>query len=298
MDKNSILGTIGNTPIIELRRYSFNKNVKIFAKLEGRNPGGSIKDRVAHQLVLSAETKGLISKNRDIKLIEATSGNTGIGLAMVSAIRGYKFLAVMPKNASTERKKLIKQFGADLLLTDGSKGSNFALKTAQEIVKNTPEKYIMLNQYNNPANPEAHFLTTGKEIQQQMPEITHFVAGMGTGGTLMGVGKRLKQFKKSIKVIGVEPAKGSKLQGLRNMEEFIPGVYKPALIDKKLIIADDSPALELVGDLARISGISVGFSSGAALWGARELSKSLKNGIIVTVFPDSGDRYLSLTPVV
>ncbi|MFH0943246.1 MAG: cysteine synthase [Candidatus Beckwithbacteria bacterium] len=285
----NLLQTIGKTPMVKLERYS-TKRVKIFAKLEGNNPGGSIKDRIGLRMVEEAEKKGIIQGR---ELLEATSGNTGIALAMISAIKGYKFTAVMPESVSLERRKLLTAYGAKIILTDGARGTNYAIKVAKEIMKENKDKYLMLNQFENKANVLAHFETTGREIIEQQPEITHFVAGMGTGGTLMGVGKRLKEFKANIQIIGVEPRAGSKIQGLRNMKEYVPKIFKEKRLDKKLVIKEDKIAFELMKDLFKKEGLSVGISSGAGLWGAMETAKKIKKGIIVTIFPDRGDRYLS-----
>ncbi|KKP70022.1 cysteine synthase B [candidate division CPR3 bacterium GWF2_35_18] len=287
----NILQTIGNTPNIELPRYSSNKNVKIIAKLEGNNPGGSIKDRIAKYMIEDAEKKKLIIPQTEI--IEATSGNTGIGLAMISSIKGYHFTAVMSESASLERRKVLKAYGAKIILTDGEKGTNHAIEVTRKIIVNDKEyKYLMLDQFNNPANVLAHYETTGAEIIKDIPNITHFVAGMGTGGTLMGIGRRLKEYNPQIQVIGIEPKEKSKIQGLRNMSAYTPSIFRPHELDKKLNVLDEV-AFELARDLMNKSGISVGISSGAALWGAIEISKNLNNGIIVTIFPDRGDRYLT-----
>ncbi len=290
MKYKNLLQTIGNTPIIELSRYSPSLKIKILAKLEGSNPGGSIKDRIAFYMIKDAENKGLIKS--DTVIIEPTSGNTGIGLAMISAIKKYKFTAVMPESVSVERQKILKKYGAEIILTDGSKGTNYAIEFAHQLIKNE-KKYLMIDQFNNPANVLAHYQTTGVEIINQVPNITHLVAGMGTGGTLMGVGKRLKEFNKNIKIIGVEPMQGSKIQGLRNMKEYVPSIYEETKLDSKLDIKDEI-AFELMNDLFKKEGLSVGISSGAALWGAIEVAKKIKSGTIVTIFPDRGDRYLSL----
>lgn len=291
MKSYKVLETIGNTPLVELSRYSPSKRVQIFAKLEGGNPGGSIKDRVAKHLIDTAIRERFLTKEKII--IEATSGNTGIGLAMVSAVYGYKFTAVMSESASIERQKMIRQYGADLILTNGNGGTNYALEVAKGIVKENPDKYVMLDQFSNIANVEAHYLSTGLEIIRDIPEITHFVAGMGTGGTLMGIGKRLKEFNGNIKIIGLEPKVGSKIQGLRNMTAYTPPIFDKSKLDSVISIADDEGAFELARDLFINEGISVGMSSGANLWGAIEVAKSVGDGNIVTVFPDRGDRYVS-----
>ncbi len=290
MKYKKLLQTIGNTPLIELSRYSPDSNVKILAKLEGNNPGGSIKDRIAFYMIKDAENKGLIKPGKII--IEPTSGNTGIGLAMISAIKKYKFTAIMPESVSVERRKIIQKYGAEIILTDGLKGTNYAIEFAHNLIKEK-SKYLMIDQFNNPSNVLAHYQTTGFEIINQAPKITYLVAGMGTGGTLMGVGKRLKEFNRYIKIIGVEPLPGSKIQGLRNMKVYTPSIYDEKKLDGKLNIKDEN-AFELMNDLFKNEGLSVGISSGAALWGAIKITKQIKQGVIVTIFPDRGDRYLSI----
>ena len=287
----TILETIGNTPLVELLRYCPNPQVKIYAKLEGSNPGGSVKDRIALYMIQQAIANNLLDPQKTI--LEATSGNTGIGLAMIATILGLKFTAVMPESVSIERRKLLKAYGADIILTDGKGGTNHAIEVARKMFAENRDTYIMLDQFENPANVLAHYETTGPEIIRDMPEITHFVAGMGTGGTLMGVGKRLKEFNDAIKIIGIEPVAGSKLQGLRNMTAYTPPIYDETKLDQKLILPDDSIAMELAREIMKKEGISVGMSCGAALWGALEISKQIESGIIVTVFPDKADKYLN-----
>ena len=291
MKYKTILHTIGNTPVVELKKYSPNAGVRIVAKLEGNNPGGSVKDRVALFMINQAEQDGLLSSNKTI--VEATSGNTGIGLAMISAVRHYSFLAVMPESASVERRKLMKAYGAEIRLTDGAGGTNYAIEVAKKMIHKNPERYIMLNQFSNQANIQAHYQTTGEEIIRQVPDISHFVAGMGTGGTLMGVGQRLKEYNLKIQIIGVEPAVSSKIQGLRNMNAYTPPIFNPRRLDKRLLIEDDQLAFSLARDLFHEEGISVGISSGAALWGAIQVAKFIRKGVIVVLFPDRGDKYAS-----
>lgn len=290
MKYKTVLQTIGNTPVVVLKRYSSNPNVTILAKLEGANPGGSVKDRIALYMMNDAHKRSLLNPEKII--LEATSGNTGIGLAMIAAIWGQKFLAVMPESASIERRKLLQAYGADLHLTDGKGGTNYAIQIAHALVKENPEKYIMLDQFENNANVMAHYETTGVEIARDVPDITHFVAGMGTGGTLMGVGRRLKEYNKAISIVGVEPKAGSAIQGLRNMKAYTPPIFNEHALDQKITIDDDEIAFSLVRDLFKKEGISVGMSSGAALFGAMEVAKEMKSGLIVTVFPDRGDKYL------
>lgn len=291
MRNKTILQTIGNTSVVELKRYSPDNRVKILAKLEGSNPGGSVKDRIALFMLADAKRRGILDSDKII--IEPTSGNTGIGLAMISTILGYNFTAIMPESVSIERRKLLEAYGAKIILTDGPKGTNYAIEFARNIVKEGLGKYIMLDQFNNNANVNAHYKTTGPEIILDVPQITHFVAGMGTGGTLMGVGKRLKEYKSSIQVIGIEPVANSKIQGLRNMKAYTPQIYQEDKLDSKLIIGDDTAAFVLAKDLFIKEGISVGISSGAALWGAIQVAKTIKSGTVVTLFSDRGDKYLS-----
>jgi len=290
MRNTNILQTIGNTPVVELKRYSPKSKVRLFAKLEGGNPGGSVKDRVALYMVKKALKEGKLSPVKTI--IEPTSGNTGIALAMLSAVFGYKFKAVMSESASIERRKLLVAYGADVILTDGAGGTNLAIKVTKEIIAKNPSDYVFLDQFSNPANVDAHYQTTGVELIKIVPEITHFVAGMGTGGTLMGVAKRLKEFSGAVKVIGVEPKPASKIQGLRNMTAYTPPVFDISKLDGKLVV-DDASAFDLMKDLFTREGISVGISSGAALWGAIQVASNIDSGIVVTLFPDRGDRYAS-----
>jgi cysteine synthase len=290
MKFNNILDTIGNTPLVLLPRYSTPK-VKIYAKLEGVNPSGSIKDRIALYMITRAETQDLLNKDKII--IEATSGNTGIALAMISVIKGYKFTSVMPESVSIERRKLLEAYGAEIILTDGLKGTNYALEVAKNIAKEDPERYIMLNQFANKANIDAHYFGTGSEIIKDLPKMTHFVAGMGTGGTLTGVGRKLKEVNQNIQIVGIEPLAGSKIQGLRNMVAYKPEIFDMGSLDEKITIEEDNIAFDLARDLFKMEGISVGISSGAALWGAMQIGERIEEGNIVTIFPDCGDKYLS-----
>ncbi len=291
MRYSSIVETIGNTPVVELARYSPCARVKIFAKLEGTNPAGSVKDRVAWAMIRDAQKSGHLRAEKE--LLEATSGNTGIGLAMLSRVFGYKFTAVVPENVSAERLKLLRMYGAQLMLTDGTRGTNYAIAIAREVVKNDSARFLMLDQFENAANAAAHYQGTGVEILLDVPEITHFVAGMGTGGTLMGVGRRLKEHKPHVKIIGVEPRAGSTIQGLRNMGQYTPPIFSKQALDQTLSLIDDEAAFELARDVFKTTGMSVGISSGAALWGALQVAHEVEDGVIVTLFPDRGDRYIS-----
>ncbi|TES89051.1 MAG: cysteine synthase family protein [Anaerolineales bacterium] len=285
---------IGNTPVAEIQHMNPNPNVRIFAKLEGFNPGGSVKDRICKSMIEAAEREGLLGPNTDRILFEPTSGNTGIGLAMIAAARGYEFIAVMPETASVERRKMMAAFGAKFILTDGVKGTNWAIEVAHRLHKEH-DRYLMLDQFNNPANPQVHYETTAPEILHDVPQITHFVAGMGTGGTLMGVHRYMQEHKPDVAIVGLEPVAGSKIQGLRNMEVYVPSIYHEELLDDKIILNDPS-AFEVARDLAKIEGLFVGISSGAAMWGAMGLAERIKEGTIVVIFPDGGEKYMT-TPL-
>lgn len=289
MRQKNILDTIGNTPVVELKSFCPKPGVTIFAKLEGVNPGGSIKDRTALSMIEDARQRGILHKDKI--LLEATSGNTGIALAMIAAYYGYRFTAIMPDNLSIERTKLLASFGAEIIYTPGSEGTNGSIRLAKEMVKNS-DNYIMLDQYSNPANIRAHYTTTGAEIIADVPEVTAFVAGMGTGGTLTGAGRRLKEYNPAIHIIGVEPQNKTRLQGLRNMEAYSPEVFDTTVLDFRFL-ANEDEAFVLARKLFKQEGISVGISSGAALWGALEYAKEIEQGSIVVLFPDRGDKYIS-----
>jgi len=287
----SILQCIGNTPITTID-LNPNPNVTLYAKLEGNNPGGSIKDRIALYMIETAEqTKKL---TRDKIILEATSGNTGIGLAMVATAKRYRVKLTMPACVSIERRRILEAFGAELILSPSDQGTDGAIRLAHKILSEDPEKYFMPNQFDNDANVQAHYETTGKEIIEQTGgRITHFVAGMGTTGTLMGVGKRLKEFNSDIKIIGVEPVLHHRIQGLKNMtESIIPKIFDPNRLDEKCFVNDEE-AFDTTRMLATKEGIFVGMSSGAAMHVALRKSSELREGIIVVILPDRGDRYLS-----
>jgi cysteine synthase B len=287
-----VLDCIGNTPLVKLEKLNPNPAVTVFAKLEGNNPGGSVKDRIALAMIREAEEAGRIKKGDTI--LEATSGNTGIGLAMVGAALGYKVVLVMPECVSQERRKILEAFGAELILSPGCEATDGAIKRARAIMEERPGGYFMPNQFDNPANVRAHYETTGREIIDQTNGVVDvFVAGMGTTGTLMGVGKRLKEFRSTIRVVGVEPVLGHKVQGLKNMQEsIVPKIYNPAFPDEIVTVNDDN-AFATTRRLALEEGIFAGMSSGAAVYGALEVAKRLERGTIVVVLPDRGDRYLS-----
>ncbi|MBD3304055.1 cysteine synthase A [Candidatus Woesearchaeota archaeon] len=284
------LELIGNTPLVEIRRLNPNKKVNIYAKLEGFNPSGSIKDRIALKMIEQAEKNKELTKDKTI--IEATSGNTGIGIAMVAAIKGYKVKIVMSENVSVERRKIMNAYGAEVVLTPAKEGTDGAIRKAEQLVKENPEKYFMPNQFKNKYNVLAHYENTAKEIFNQMPDVDVFVASIGTSGTLMGISSFLKKWK-PIEVIAAEPTLGHKIQGLKNMKEaIVPEIYDKKKIDT-CITVEDEDAFETTRRLAKEEGLFVGMSSGAALWAALEKAKTMESGNIVVIFPDKGDRYLS-----
>ncbi len=288
----SVLDSIGKTPLVGLERINPNPGVKLYAKLEGANPGGSVKDRIAYYMIKSAEENGRLSGG--LTILEPTSGNTGIGLAMVGVSKGYKVKLVMPECVSLERRKTLEAFGAELVLSPGCEGTDGAIRLAHKIYDEDTGSYFMPDQFNNPANIRAHYETTGKEVYEDTNgEISHFIAGMGTTGTLMGTSMRLKEYDRGIQIIGVEPFIGHKIQGLKNMKEsIVPGIYDPSRLDEKHNVADDD-AFNTTRRLALEEGLFVGMSSGAAMWVALEKAKALSKGTIVVVLPDRGDRYLS-----
>ncbi|MDH5203510.1 MAG: cysteine synthase family protein [Nitrospirota bacterium] len=287
-----IIQCIGNTPLVRIEGINPNPKVKLFAKLEGSNPGGSVKDRIALYMIEAAEKERRLT--RDKIILEATSGNTGIGLAMVSSAKRYRVKLVMPACVSIERRRVLEAFGAELILSPSEEGTDGAIRLAHRILSEDSGMYFMPNQFDNKANVMAHYETTGKEIIEQTDgQITHFVAGMGTTGTLMGVGRRLKEFNKDIKIIGVEPSLQHRIQGLKNMSEsIIPKIFDPSKLDERHIVNDEE-AFDTTRMLAVKEGIFVGMSSGAAMHRALRKSSELKEGVIVVILPDRGDRYLS-----
>jgi len=290
----NLLSAIGSTPLVELNNLNGNSKVRIFGKLEGNNPGGSIKDRPAYYMLKKAEESGKLIRGKTI--IEPTSGNTGIALAMIGAAKGYKVKLCMPECVSLERRSIIEAFGAEAVLTSANEGTDGSIRKAYQFIAEEPGKYYMPNQFENENNVLAHYETTGPEIfSQTKGEINVFVAGMGTGGTLMGVAKYLKERKPEIKIVGVEPIVGHKIQGLKNMQEsIVPKIYHSEKLDEKIIIEDD-PAYEMARLLATKEGIFAGMSSGAAVVGALRIARKMDSGIIVVILPDRGDRYLSTT---
>ena len=290
----SVIDCIGNTPLVRIETINLMPDVTIYAKLEGNNPGGSVKDRIALYMLRDAEEAGLVKKGDTI--LEATSGNTGIGLAMVGAAKGYRVKLVMPECVSLERRKVLEAFGAELVLSPGNEGTDGAIKLAHTILSEHPNDYFMPNQFDNCSNIKAHYETTGKEIIEQTGgKLDMFVAGMGTTGTLMGAGRRLKEYNEKIRIIGVEPFLGHRIQGLKNMQEsIVPKIYTPETLDEKINVNDED-AFETTRKLAVKEGLFVGMSSGAAMYGALRMAEQLKHGAIVVTLPDRGDRYLSTT---
>jgi cysteinyl-tRNA synthetase len=292
---HSILDHIGNTPLVEIRHLNPNPNVRILAKLEYLNPGGSIKDRPALSMIEAGERSGELKPGKTV--IEATSGNTGIGLAMVCSVKGYKLLLAMSEAASVERQKILRARGADILLTPGHLGTDGAIEEVYRLARENPDTYFMTDQYNNPANWKAHYLGTAVEIWEQTGgSLTHLVATLGTSGTLMGLSRRLKEYDAAVRIIGVEPYLGHRLQGLKNMREaYQPEIFDKHQLDEKVNI-EDEPAFEMTRRLAREEGLMVGMSSGAAMVVAADVAKKLDGGTLVVIFPDGGERYLS-TPL-
>jgi len=283
---------VGNTPVVELRVLNQNPRVRILAKLEGNNPGGSVKDRPALYMLSMAEARGELSREKTI--LEPTSGNTGIAIAMLGAARGYHVKLVMPACVSMERRAVLSAFGAELVLSPAQEGTDGAIRLAHRILEESPDRYYMPNQYANPDNPRAHYETTGPEIFRQTGgEIDCFVAGMGTGGTLMGVCRFLREKAPGARVVGVEPTLGHRIQGLKNMKEaIVPPIYREESLDGKIVV-EDEPAFRTAQRLALEEGLFVGMSSGAAVFGALEVAREMRYGTVVVLLPDRGDRYLS-----
>ena len=292
MRGQSLIESIGSTPIVEIGSLCRNPAVRILAKLEGNNPGGSVKDRPARQMILAAEASGELTPDKVI--LEPTSGNTGIAFAMIAAARGYRIKLVMPACVSVERRSVLEAYGAEIVLSPGCEATDGAIRLAHKILAEDPERYYMPNQYANPNNVLAHYETTAPEIWQQTGgSITHLVAGMGTGGTLMGVARYFRETKPEVRIVGVEPVLGHKIQGLKNMQEaIVPAIYNPDAYHRKIVVEDDD-AFEMARLLAVRQGVFCGMSGGAAVAGALRLSSELESGLIVVIIPDRGDRYLS-----
>jgi [CysO sulfur-carrier protein]-thiocarboxylate-dependent cysteine synthase len=286
----SILDLIGDTPLVGVHALSPNPAVRIYAKLEGQNPGGSMKDRIALRMVEAAERDGILEPGDTI--LEPSSGNTGIGLALVARMKGYGLRVVLPENVSEERRQMLEIFGAEVIPSPGEEGSNGAIRQAEKLAAEDPS-LVMLFQYGNPANPDAHYATTGPEILRDCPEVDVFVAGLGTTGTLMGVGRYLKEQKPGVRVVAVEPPAGELVQGLRSLDEgFVPPIFDPAVLDRKLIVRPRE-SIEWTRRLLDECGIFAGISSGAVMAGAAKMAAAMDEGTIVTLIPDGGWKYLS-----
>ncbi|MFA9565609.1 MAG: PLP-dependent cysteine synthase family protein [Acidimicrobiales bacterium] len=291
---SSVLDLIGNTPMVDLSALSPNPDAEIIGKLEGTNPAGSIKDRIARQMILEAEADGTLTPGRTI--IEPSSGNTGIAMAMIARLRGYPIKIVLPENVSIERRQLLEIFGAEIILSPGGEGSNGAVRKAQGLAAEHPE-WAFLYQYANEANPRAHYETTGPEILRDVPDITHFAAGLGTSGTLLGVGTYLKEQNPDIRVHAIQPPVGLTVEGLRNLEEgYIPPVYEKwggdSLLDGNRLVGPRE-SIEWTRRLSSELGVFAGISGGAAVAGAAKLAERIERGVIVVVLADGGWKYLS-----
>jgi [CysO sulfur-carrier protein]-thiocarboxylate-dependent cysteine synthase len=290
MRYSSIVDTIGNTPLVELKSFSPHPGVQIFGKLEGVNPSGSVKDRIARKMIEEAEASGKLTPGST--LLEPTSGNTGIALAMIARVKGYPFIAVMPDNVTQERRQMLELYGANIIYSDGSLGSNGAIKLAQELVSKD-DRYIMLNQYSNGANTRAHYEGTAVEIINDLPDLDVFVAGLGTGGTLTGNARRLKEHNPAIKVVAAEPLQSDGVQGLRSLEDgFVPPVLDLSLLDARILVSSVD-AIHRTRQLKDQEGIFAGPSSGAALHVALRVAEGLEHGKIVVILADGGWKYLS-----
>ena len=286
-----IIDTIGNTPLVELQRMSPKEGVRIFAKLEAQNPTGSVKDRIALKMIEQAERDGEISAKRTI--LEPTSGNTGISLAMIGRMKGYKVAVVMPENVSVERVQLLEAYGAEIIPSDGSRGTNGSIEVAQELMNKKGSDYFMLYQYGNNGNPDAHYDTTGPEIIEALPDVNMFVAGLGTGGTLMGVGRRLKEHNPEAKLVAVAPEPEDFISGLRSLEEgFIPPILDINLLDSRMLVSSFD-AFSTAKRLLQEEGIFAGVSSGSVVYGAIRQAERMDHGDIVCLLADGGWKYLS-----
>jgi cysteine synthase B len=290
----TITELVGNTPLLRIRLFEEQyPEVEVYAKAEWFNPGGSVKDRAALAMVEDGEQRGLLTKDRVI--VDSTSGNTGIAYALVGAAKGYRVRLVMPSNVSEERKQLVQAYGAEVVFSDGMEGSDGAIRLVRELIAADPECYFYPDQYNNPANALAHYNGTGPEIlRQTMGRVTHFVAGLGTTGSFVGTARRLKEYDSSIQTIAVQPDDPFHgLEGLKHLpSSIVPGLWRPELADE-VWGAPTEPAYALARRLARSEGILVGHSCGAVLWAIEKLAATIERGVVVTIFPDSGDRYLS-----
>lgn len=290
MRTETVLGVIGDTPLVGIHALSPNPAVRIYAKLEGQNPGGSSKDRIALAMIERAEREGTLRPGDTI--LEPSSGNTGIGLALVAKLRGYHLRVVLPDNVSVERRQLLEIFGADIVLSPGAEGSNGAIRLAEQLAANEPSLRLLF-QYGNPANPLAHYEGTGPEIWRDCPDVDVFVAGLGTSGTLMGVGRFLKEQKPDVSIVAVEPPAGELVQGLRSLDDgFVPPIFDPSMLDRKLIVRPRE-SIEWLRRLLDECGVFAGISSGAAVAGAVKAAADLDQGTVVVLLPDGGWKYLS-----
>lgn len=289
---DTILDTIGRTPLVRVNNIYSKPNVEIYAKIEGMNPTGSIKDRIALRMIEQAESEGTLT--RDKIIIEPTSGNTGIGLAMIGAVKGYDVVIVMSSAVSRERRRMITALGGKVVLTDSALGTDGAIREARRIVAQAPDKYFMPDQFSNRYNKYAHYYTTAEEIiTDTVGRVTHYVSSLGTSGTIMGVGKRLKELNPSIRVVSAHPVRGHYIQGLKNMEEaIVPALYNPEYIDITVMVESEE-AFAMARRIAREEGIFVGMSSGAAMLAAVRVAETIDRGVIVCTFPDRGEKYLS-----
>ena len=291
---DNILDAIGRTPLVRINRLNPKPHIPLYAKIEGFNPTGSIKDRIALKMIEQAEECGALSPGKII--IEPTSGNTGIGLAMIGAVKGYPVMIIMSEAVSVERRKMIEAFGARVLLTDAALGTDGAIQKAHELADNNPELYFMPNQFSNEYNKLAHYCTTANEIwEETQGKVTHFVSALGTSGTIMGVGMGLKDKNPTIQIVEAHPVKGHYIQGLKNMEEaIVPEIYDPSQIDRTVMIESEE-AFAMAREIVLKEGIFVGMSSGAAMIAALECIRDLEEGFVVVTFADRGEKYLSTT---
>jgi cysteine synthase len=290
MIAESILDLIGNTPLVAINQLSPNENVKIYLKLEGQNPGSSIKDRAAVSMIEAAEKSGELKPGGTV--LESSSGNTAIGLALVCKLKGYRLVIVLSENVTTERKELLKSYGAEIIYSQGALGSNGAIAKAKEVKKENPD-WVLLYQYGNVANLDAHYKTTGPEILKDCPEVDVFVAGMGTSGTLMGVSKFFKENKPDVQIVAVEPPIGEVITALRSLDEgFVPEIFQSDMINRKIIVRSKE-SIDITRRLLDEAGIFVGVSTGAIVQGAIKVAQKMESGTIVCISPDAGWKYLS-----
>jgi [CysO sulfur-carrier protein]-thiocarboxylate-dependent cysteine synthase len=290
MRHEDLVDAIGNTPLVGLPRLSPKPGVRLWAKLESHNPTGSVKDRIARAMVDDAEKAGRLAPGAT--LLEPSSGNTGISLALIARVRGYRLVVVMPENTSLERRQILAAYGAEVVLSPAGEGSNGSIQMAEHLAGEHPD-WVMLYQYGNPANAQAHYETTGPEIWRDLPEVTHFVAGLGTTGTLMGVGRYLKQQRQGVQVIAAEPEYGDLVYGLRNLDEgFVPPIFDPDLLDRRIKV-NSHDALRRTRELAAVEGVFAGISSGAVLHVALRLAERAEQAEIVVLVADGGWKYLS-----